>query len=48
LRREACTNGKKRFGGFIVTRMHTEEKQRGALEGVLEVGISAAQLQQLP
>ncbi len=48
LSREARTSGKKRLGGFIVTGMHTEEKQRGALEGVLEVGINAAQLQQPP
>lgn len=48
LSREARTSGKKRLGGFIVTGMHTEERQRGALEGVLEVGISAAQLQQPP
>ncbi len=48
LSREARTSGKKRLGGFIVTGMHAEERQRGALEGVLEVGISAAQLQQPP
>jgi hypothetical protein len=48
LSREARTSGNKRLGGFIVTGMHTEERQRGALESVLEVGISAAQLQQPP
>ncbi len=48
LSREARTSGKKRLGGFVVTGMHAEERQRGALEGVLEVGISAAQLQQPP